>query len=355
MAILKITKTEGDVTVSGTLENLIDQAQDGDEIELDPTVFADYTFVYIDIGGRELAITKSLTIRAGGNRTIVLKAGTGSARRFRIAGSSGNPITVTLERVWSRGFTSTASSTGACLNANYADVRVVQCCFCKCSSAGNNSGLYAANSTVGITSSVIEVDAGNAVNFSSNAMVVAFSSTFIGSTKADMTASDTIAISPSAASTHLIDTDRMNYNVLSSSPYAEGRTLTADPDLNGNAFVLDGPLGALQSAPTFDGVKASYADGKINFAGGSTSSNIAIVDNNDIIAYSRAQSVPTERTSAGFKLYEINGDNFTEFTVSIALDDDWIRAFCLALDIPVKDADEARQMFGDAINNWSQK
>lgn len=354
MAILKITRFEGDSTVSGTLEWCIDKASDGDIIELSPDVFPDYGFTYLDIGGREISLTKSLTIRAGGNRTIVLKAGQGSARRFRIAGSSSNPITVTLERVWSRGFTSTANSTGTMLNANYADVRLTQCCFCKCSSSGNNSGLYAANSTVGITSSVIEVDAGNAVNFSSNAMVVAFSSTFIGSTKADMTASDTIAISPSAASTHLIDTDRMNYGVQSSSPYAEGRTLTADKDLNGNDFVLDGPLGALQTAQPFDNVKASYADGKINFTGGSTSSNIAIVDNNDIIAYSRAISVPTGRTGAGFKLYEMNGDSFTEFNVTIALDDDWIRAFCLALDIPVKDASEAREIFGDAVEKWSR-
>lgn len=354
MSTLHITKTEGDVTTEGTLEWCIDQAQNDDTIELDPAIFAEYTFVYIDIEGRELAITKSLTIRAGGNRTIVLKSGTGPARRFRIAGTSVNTITVTLERVWSRGFTSTAPTTGTTLNANYVDLKLVQCCFCKNSGAGSNSGLYASNSTVEITSSIIEVDAGYAVNYGSTAMVVAFSSTLIGSTKADMTASDTIAISPSAASTHLVDTDRMNYNVLSSSPYSSGRTLTATKDLNNNEFTVDGPLGALQTASAFDNVKASYSNNTIAFSEGSTSSNIAINDDLNTIAYSRATSVPTTRSVAGFNLYELNGDSFTEFTVSIALDDDWLRAFCLALDIPVKDAVEARQIFGDAVEKWSQ-
>lgn len=354
MATLLITKVEGDVTIQGTLEWCIDQALDGDTIKLDPSVFPDYAMAYLDIQGRELALTKSLTITAGDHRTIVLKAGTGSARRFRIAGSSGNTINVTLERVWSRGFTSTASSTGTCLNANYADVHLNQCCFCACSSPGNNSGLYAANSAVEIKSSIIEVDAGNAVNYSSNAVVVAFSSTFIGSTKADMTASDTIAISPSVASTHLVDPSRMNYNVLSTSPYAEGRTLTADKDMNGNDFALDGPLGALQTAPLFDGVSASYSNGIITFSGGFITSNIAVNDGLNTIAYSRASNVPTSRTAAGFTLSEMNGDSWKDITVTVTLDEDWYRAFCLSLDIPITDMNHAKQIFGEHISKFSQ-
>lgn len=355
MATLYITKTSGDVTTQGTLEWCIDQASDGDVIELDPAVFNDFTFVYIDIDGRELAITKSLTIRAGGNRTIVLTRGNGTARRFRIAGSSGNAITVTLTRVWSRGFTSSASSTGTMLNSNYATLTLNQCCFCACSSAGNNSGLYSSNSQVTLTSSIIEVDAGNSVNYASSATVEAVSCTFIGTVKQDMTADDSIAISPAVAGTHLVDTSKMNFNVLSTSPFAEGRTNTTGSDLNGNSFELDGPLGALQTAPAYDGVSASYGNGVITLTGGSQSLNIALNDGNDTIAYTRAVSVPTGRTSSGFKLYEMNGDSFTEITVTVAIDDDWIRAFCLAIDIPVKDAAEARQMFGDAIDKWAQR
>lgn len=355
MATLYITKTSGDATTQGTLEWCIDQATDGDVIELDPVVFNDFTFVYLDIDGRELAITKSLTIRGGGNRTIVLTKGNGTARRFRIAGSSSNVITVTLNRVWSRGFTSSASSTGTMLNSNYATLTLNQCCFCACSSPGNNSGLYSSNSQVTLTSSIIEVDAGNAVNYASSATVEAVSCTFIGTVKQDMTADDSIAISPAVAGAHLVDTSKMNFNVLSTSPFAEGRTNTTGQDLNGNSFELDGPLGALQTAPAHDGVSASYGNGVITLAGGSQSSNIALNDGNDTIAYTRAVSVPTGRTSPGFKLYEMNGDSFTEINVTVAIDDDWIRAFCLALDIPVKDAAEARAMFGDAIDKWSQR
>lgn len=356
MATLYITKTSGDATVQGTLEWCIGQATDGDVIELDPAVFNDFTFVYIDVDGRELAITKSLTIRAGGNRTIVLTKGTGTARRFRVAGSSSNVIVVTLNRVWSRGFTSSASSTGTMINSNYATLTLNQCCFCACSSAGNNSGLYSSNSQVTLTSSIIEVDAGNAVNYASTGTTVsATSCTFIGTVKQDMTADDSIAISPAVAGTHLVDTSKMNFNVLSTSPFSEGRMNTTGSDLNGNSFELDGPLGALQTAPAYDGVSASYGNGVITLAGGSQSSNIALNDDNDTIAYTRAVSVPTGRTTAGFKLYELNGDSFTEINVTVAIDDDWIRAFCLALDIPVKDAVEARQMFGDAIDKWAQR
>lgn len=355
MATLYITKTSGDATTQGTLEWCINQASDGDVIELDPAVFNDFTFVYLDIDGRELAITKSLTIRAGGNRTIVLTRGNGTARRFRIAGSSGNVITVTLNRVWSRGFTSSVSSTGTMINSNYATLSLNQCCFCACSSAGNNSGLYSSNSQVTLTSSIIEVDAGNAVNYASSATVEAVSCTFIGTVKQDMTADDSIAISPAAAATHLGDTTKMNFNVLSTSPFAEGRTNTTGSDLNGNSFELDGPLGALQTAPAYDGVSASYSNGVITLSGGSQSLNIALNDGNDTIAYTRAVSVPTGRSTAGFKLYEMNGDSFTEISVTVAIDDDWIRAFCLAIGVPVKDAAEARAMFGDAIDKWAQR
>lgn len=355
MATLYITKTSGDATVQGTLEWCINQAADGDVIELDPAVFNDFTFVYIDIDGRELAITKSLTIRAGGNRTIVLTRGNGTARRFRIAGSSSNVITVKLNRVWSRGFTSSASSTGTMLNSNYANLTLNQCCFCACSGAGGNAGIYAVNGSVEMTSTIVEVDSGNAVNYGSTATVSATSCTFIGTVKQDMTADDSIAISPAVAATHLVDTTKMNFNVLSTSPFAEGRTNTTGSDLNGNSFELDGPLGALQTAPAYDGVSASYGNGVITLAGGSQSLNIALNDGNDTIAYTRAVSVPTGRTTAGFRLYEMNGDSFTEINVTVAIDDDWIRAFCLALDIPVKDAAEARAMFGDAIDKWSQK
>lgn len=355
MATLYITKTTGDASVDGTLENCIEHAEAGDTVSLDPQLFVDGTFVYIDIGGREIGVNKSLTIDAGGIRTIVLTAGTGDARRFKLAGTSGNTINVVLRRVWSMGFASTSSLTGACLNANYCNLIINNCILANCSSQGNNSGLYASNAQVSISGSIIAVDAGNAINFANSAGVTAISCTCVGSVKVDVIAIDSLGVAPTAASGHFVDPARMNFRVKPDSIYYSGRTYTEGDDVNGNAFVLDGPYGATATAPDFDHVNATYDDGVIHFEGGSTDHNMQVNDDATPIAYSCAGSVPTTRTEAGFHLYEACQDEWVEFTVSVQIDEDWLKAFCLAIETPVSSVAEARAIFGDAIEKWRQR